>query len=415
MLNFSLFIAKRLYKDPGSKKPVSQLATNIAIYGIAIGLAVMIISLCVVLGFKKEISSRIIDYGSDIQVLNMRSTTSTESYPINCSPDILEAFQNTEGIKIVQRTSNVFGIVKTNTDYKGVFFKGISPEYDSTFLEKCLIEGSIPRYSHHTGTNDILISQLTANGLNLKLHDKIYAYFFDNTIKVRRFVVAGIFDTNIQQFDDNIIYTNIYTVNQINKWDDNQCSTLEIKKKKKKTSDEVLYNILETIRGIKDVDVSDYVVYTIQQLYSQIFDWLKLLDLDTIVILVLMIILACLTMTSGLLILILEKTATIGILKSTGATNRSIRKVFIYYATFIIGRGIFWGYFGGLGLSFIQYNWHIISMDASKYYVSYVPILFNWPIIIAIGLSTFAICIIALLGPSYIITQISPSKTVKFR
>ena len=128
-----------------------------------------------------------------------------------------------------------------------------------------------------------------------------------------------------------------------------------------------------------------------------------------------MIILACLTMTSGLLILILEKTATIGILKSTGATNRSIRKVFIYYATFIIGRGIFWGYFGGLGLSFIQYNWHIISMDASKYYVSYVPILFNWPIIIAIGLSTFAICIIALLGPSYIITQISPSKTVKFR
>ena len=415
MFNYALHIARRLYKDSCNKKPVSQLATNIAVCGIATGLTVMIVSLCVVLGFKNEISSRIIDFGSDIQIMHIHSTSSPESYPINSSKDFVNTLQKILGIEKIERSSNIFGLIKTNTDYKGLYFKGICPENTSTFLKKNIVAGRMPNFSKKEDLNSVLVSQSILHKLNLKLNDKIYTYFFDNSIKVRRFNIIGVFDTNMQQFDDNIIYTNLYTVNQIKKWNENQCSTLEIKIDHKESADKICSDILSAMRSMKNYDTSDLVIYTIKQLYSQIFDWLNLLDLDTLVILVLMTILACLTMTSGLLILILEKTSTIGILKSTGATNGAIRKIFIYYAIFITSRGILWGYVIGLGISFIQYNWHIISMDASKYYVSYVPILFNWPLILILGFSTFTICIVSLLGPSYIITKITPSKAITFR
>jgi len=414
MSRYTLFIANRLYRDKERREPVSQLATNLATFGIGIGLAVMIVSVCIVLGFKREISSKVVGFGSDIEILNAQSFSSTESVPIDCSEDVVKEIRQTPGVKSVQRTSSKFGIIKTDTDYKGIVFKGISPEYDARFIKKNLVEGKYPEYAEDKELNGIIISRSVAQKMNLKLNDRLFSYFFENSVKVRRFTIAGIFETSMQQFDENVIYANIYAVNQLNKWADDQCSSLEVTVDDADRLDEVYSDVLNTVHNLKSADGSEYVVYTIKQLYSQIFDWLKLLDLNIWVIIALMTILSSLTIISGLLILILEKTSTIGILKAMGASGKAIREIFIYYATFIIGRGVLLGYVLGLGLAFIQYQWHVVALDSSKYYVSYVPVIFNWPLIISLGVATLIICVLTLVGPSYLVSRISPAKSIKF-
>jgi len=414
MSRYTLFIANRLYRDKERREPVSRLATNLATFGIGIGLAVMIVSVCIVLGFKWEISSKVIGFGSDIEILNAQSFSSTESVPIDCSEAVVNEIRHTQGVRSIQRTSRKFGIIKTETDYKGIMFKGIGPEYNAQFIKKNLVEGRFPEYAKEKGQNSIIVSRSVARKMNLKLNDRLFSYFFENSIKVRRFTIVGIFETSMQQFDENVIYTNIYAINQLNKWDDDRCSSLELSVENSEQLDETYTNVLNTIHNLKSADGSEYVVYTVKQLYSQIFDWLKLLDLNIWVIIALMTILSSLTIISGLLILILEKTSTIGILKAMGASGKAIREIFIYYATFIIGRGVLLGYVIGLGLAFIQYQWHIVTLDSSKYYVSFVPIIFNCPLIILLGVATLIICVLTLVGPSYLVSRISPAKSIKF-
>ena len=414
-MNFSFRIAKRLYFDKEEKKrPVSKLATNIATWGIGIGLAVMIATICIVLGFKEEISSKVIGFGSDIEIFSIETSSSPESSPINGEAAVCDKILKTKGVKKIQRTSNKFGIIKTNTDYKCIVFKGIDSGYDTEFLKKHLIEGKFPSYGTNKNENLTVISKKTADEMHLKVGEKFYAYFFDQNIKIRRFTVSGIFSTDIQQFDNNIVFANRHTINILNSWKENQCSTIEVKIEDFSQLDDTYGQVLHTIHTIKSQSGDDYVAYTIKQLYAQIFDWLQLLNLNIAVILTLMAILSCLTMISGLLILILEKTPTIGILKALGSNNTSIRKIFLYYAAFIVTRGIALGYIIGLGLMFIQQNWHVVKLDSAKYYVSSVPVLFNWPILIGLGLVTLVICVLSLIGPSYIVSRIVPSKAIKF-
>ena len=307
MSRYTLFIANRLYRDKERREPVSRLATNLATFGIGIGLAVMIVSVCIVLGFKWEISSKVIGFGSDIEILNAQSFSSTESVPIDCSEAVVNEIRHTQGVRSIQRTSRKFGIIKTETDYKGIMFKGIGPEYNAQFIKKNLVEGRFPEYAKEKGQNSIIVSRSVARKMNLKLNDRLFSYFFENSIKVRRFTIVGIFETSMQQFDENVIYTNIYAINQLNKWDDDRCSSLELSVENSEQLDETYTNVLNTIHNLKSADGSEYVVYTVKQLYSQIFDWLKLLDLNIWVIIALMTILSSLTIISGLLILILEK------------------------------------------------------------------------------------------------------------
>ena len=414
-MNFSFFVARRFYIDKEEKKkPVSRLAVNIATWGIGIGLAVMIATICIVLGFKNEISSKVIGFGSDIEIFNISTSDSPESFPINGNTAVCNALLQTKGIKKVQRASNKFGIIKTDADYKGIVFKGIGSDYDTDFLKNYLQQGTIPAYKTGKNENQILISKKVADEMHIKTGDKLFAYFFENSIKVRRFTVCGIYATDMQQFDDNIIYAHLHTINTLNNWTDDQCSTLELKIEDFNQLDDTYSHVLSTVQQLKNTYGDNYAAYTIKQLYAQIFDWLQLLNLNIGVIIVLMAVLACLTMISGLLILILERTATIGILKAIGATNASIRRIFVYYAAFIVTRGIALGYAIGLGAMFVQNYWHIVKLNPEKYYVSSVPVLFNWPVLIGIGIATMVVCIISLIGPSYLVSRILPSRAIKF-
>lgn len=413
-MNLPFFIARRLYFNKDGKKPVSHLAVRIATVGVSIGLAVMIVSVCIVLGFKNEIREKVIGFGSHIEVLNSNAKDSPESFPISTNSIVVNSFKRIEGVKSVQRVSTKFGIIKTDSDYKGILFKGIGNDYDESFLREHLVKGYIPVFYKNKKEKEIVISRTIADEMHLHVGDKVFAYFFEDDMKMRRYHICGIYSTDMQQFDDNIVITSLSGVNKLNNWSDSLSSSLEISVKDFSQLDNTYLHVVDLTKDLIDNSGNTYEAFTVKQLYSQIFDWLQLLDLNIWVILSLMIILACLTMISGLLILILEKTSTIGILKSMGAESRTIRNIFIYYACFIIGRGLVLGYIIGLGLSYIQYQWHIVSLNPEKYYVGHVPILFNWPLLLVLGISTLVICILVLIGPSFIISRIRPSRAIKF-
>lgn len=413
-MSLAFFIAKRLYSHRDDTRKVSVPAMRIATLGVATGLAIMIVSVCIVLGFKNEIRSKVIGFGSHIEVLNVYSFNSPESYPIVTDPPFINKIKAVKGIKHVQRYSNKTGILKTDNDFKGIMLKGIGEEYDMGFFEKHLVTGKVPSFSEIKSNNNILISQSIADALGLNVGDKIFAYFFEQSIKMRRFNVCGIYCTNMSQFDNNIVLTDIYTVNRLNNWESRQSSGLELTVNDYDKLNEIDLEVLRTIGGRIDEFGSKYSALTIQELYPQIFDWLNLLDLNVWIILALMSAVAGFTMISGLLILILERTNTIGLLKAMGATNATVRRVFLYFSVFIIGRGLILGNVIGLGFVLLQQHFGLIKLDPATYYVDSVPVLINVWLIFALNIGTLIVSILSLLGPSFLISRIQPAKAIRF-
>ena len=413
-MHLPFFIARRLYSNEHQDSRISRLAVRIATIGVTIGLAVMILSVCILLGFKNELTEKIVGFGSHIQILNSNAGASPESFPIVTDRAFINDVKKKSGVTHVQRYSGKMGILKTDADFKGILLKGIGEEYSTDFLRQHLVKGTLPHFTAQEHRNDIVISQLTANQMRLKVGDRIYAYFFENTIRMRLFHIAGIYQTNMNQFDENVVIANLYTVNSLNKWRDDQSSGLEIFTDNFPDTKATYDQILTITRDSIDTDGNTYSAFTIQELYSQIFDWLKLLDLNVWVILGLMICVACITMISGLLILILERSATIGILKAVGASDALVRRIFINYSTFIMARGIVLGNIIGLGLAFLQQKYSLISLDATKYYVDHVPIMFHPGILAAVSVATLLVCLLSIIGPSCLITRISPVKAIRF-
>jgi lipoprotein-releasing system permease protein len=413
-MNVSFFIARRLYFGHQDNQRVSKLAIQIATLGVTIGLAVMIVSVCIVLGFKNEITSKIIGFGSQIEVLNSNSSDTPESLPLVTNAEVVRKIKDTRGVASVQRFSSKLGILKTDADFKGFMLKGIAEDYNTAFLRKYLLEGKIPDYTKDAHLNDIVISRSVASQMRLKVGDRIYAYFFEKSLKTRRFKVAGIYQTNMSQFDDNIVIGNLYAVNQLSGWRDDQSSGLELTTKDFNQLEQTYENVVHTTADMIDSDGNTYTAYTIKELYAQMFDWLKLLDLNIWVILGLMICVASITMISGLLILILEKTNTIGVLKALGGSGGLIRRVFLQYAILIMGRGLLWGNVIALTLSAFQWKFHIFKLDPANYYVDHVPILFNWPVIILLNVATILVCFLAMVGPSFLVSKIQPVKAIRF-
>ncbi|MEG1579762.1 MAG: FtsX-like permease family protein [Bacteroidaceae bacterium] len=414
-MNLSFFIARRLYYSKKDTKQVSRPAVRIGTIGIVIGLSVMILSLCTVLGFKREISSKVIGFGQHIEIMNQRSLGSPTTLPIDAPQPFLHKISNVEGIEHVQRFSQKMGMLKTDNDFQGVMLKGIAKEYNLNFLRSHLLEGEIPEFSANSSTNKILISKTIADALHLKIGSRVFSYFFEESIKTRRFTVCGIYQTNMQQFDKSFVITDLRTVNKLNHWKDDQCSGLELQiTDYEHQLDQTDMQVIKALSGIYMQNNDTYIALTIRELYPQIFNWLDLLDMNVWVILTLMICLSGFTMISGLLILILERTSTIGVLKALGAQNRTIRHIFLHFATFIIGKGLLWGNIIGLGLALLQNYFHILKLDASNYYVESVPIEFNIPILIALNVATFVIALLSLIAPSFLISHIQPAKALRF-
>uniref|UniRef100_UPI004028465E ABC transporter permease n=1 Tax=Prevotella sp. TaxID=59823 RepID=UPI004028465E len=414
-MHFPLFIAKRLYSEQGDKRKVSRPAIHIATAGVAIGLAVMIISVCVVLGFKHTIRDKVIGFGSHIQVADFLTLQQMEQYPIVIDDSMIDVLKHIPDVAHVQRFAMKEGILKTDSDFLGVAFKGVGPEFDSTFIHNNMVEGSIPHFSDSVSHNQILVSQLMADKLHLKSGQRIFAYFFDNNgVRTRRFTIAGIYQTNLKKYDETIVFTDLYTAVKLNGWESDQASGAELSVNNFDNLDMVESRVISKVKGTVDHYGETYSSATIKELNPQIFQWLDLMDLNVWIILALMLIVAGVTMISGLLIIILERTSMIGILKALGARNKTIRHTFMWFAVFIIGKGMLIGNVLSLGLLALQQAFGIIKLDAQTYYVSTVPVEINALYIVALNVATLLISVFMLVAPSYLISHIHPAKSMRY-
>lgn len=414
-MNLPLFIAKRIYSDNDAQQKVSKPAIRIATAGVAVGLAVMIVSVCIVLGFKHTIRDKVIGFGSHIIVANFMTIHGNEQRPIAMNDSMTKVLRSVNGVRHVQRYALKQGILKTDSDFLGVAFKGIAAEYDTTFIHNNMVSGCIPTFSDKASHNKIVISKIMADMLKIKTGDKVFAYFIDNdNVRMRRFLVSGIYQTNLTQYDKAICFTDLYTAVRLNGWNNDQVTGAEIIVNDFNKVNEVEDILVSKVNRTTDSYGETYSSETIQESNPQIFSWLDLLDLNVWIILALMLCVAGFTMISGLLIIILERTNMIGVLKALGAKNKTIRKTFLWFAVFIIGKGMIIGNVIGLGLVIIQNITGMVTLDPSTYYVKTVPVEINIPLIVLLNIATLLISVFVLIAPSFLISRIHPAKSMRY-
>ncbi len=413
-MNFPLFLARRIYSENDGKHKVSRPVINIATFGVAIGLGVMIVTVSVVLGFKNTIRDKVVGFGGHILVSNFLTLQSADPYPICIDDSMMNVINKIEDVKNTGRFALTQGVLKTNTDFLGINFKGVSQEYDFSFIMSNLIEGEIPEFTDSTSSSKILLSKTIADKLCLKIDDKVYAYFVSEDVRARRFTVCGIYQTNMTQFDDLVCFTDLNTVVKLNGWERGQCTGVELSLTNFSKIEDVESNVDALINRTYDKYGQVFSSQTVKETYPQIFSWLSLLDINVWIIFALMICVAGFTMIAGLLIIILERTQMIGILKSLGTTNTTIRNTFLWFAVFIIGKGIVIGNVLGIGIVTIQCMTGIVKLDQQIYYVDTVPMEFNTYIIILLNIATLLICVLVLIAPSFFVSHIRPVKTMQY-
>ena len=414
-MNLPFFLAKRIYTNNTDKTRVDRPAIRIAIAGVAVGLAVMLVSVSVVFGFKHTIRNKVVGFGSHIQVANFMTLQASEQYPIQMGDSMLRVLRAIPGVRNVQRFAMKQGILKTNNDFLGVAFKGIAADYDTTFIHQNLVAGAIPHFSDSAGKQQVVISQAIADQLNLKLGDKVFAYFIDNTgVKARRFTVAAIYQTNLSQYDKVTCFIDFYTAVKLNAWETDQASGAELTVKDFDRLSETAARVVNKVNRTIDRYGETYSSQTIQEMNPQIFSWLDLLDLNVWIILGLMLSVAGVTMISGLLIIILERTAMIGILKAVGARNVTIRRTFLWFAVFTIGKGMLIGNLIGMGLIALQHYTGLVKLNPATYYVNTVPVEFNLPVWLLLNVATLLVSVFVLIAPSYLVSKINPAASMRY-
>lgn len=415
-MNWKLFIARRIYKSNEGGKDVSKPAVRIAMVGIAIGLAVMIISVAVVIGFKHQVREKVAGLGSDILVTSMEAAQSYQATPIGCNDSLVARLYKIPHISHIQRYVTKPGMIMTKQDFQGMVLKGIGQEYDISYLKNHIIEGTIPAFTDSVASNKVLVSKVMADKLSLKVGDKLDTYYLENNIRARRMTVCGIYQTNFSAFDGLFLVTDIYTVTKLNNWDrSDRVSGMEISVSDREQVEHVrdaLCEVLEKQTGQYDGD--EYYSRTVEEVYPQIFAWLDLLDVNVWVILILMTGVAGFTMISGLLIIILERTNMIGILKALGADNTSIRKVFLSFSVFLIGRGMLAGNIVALSVCFLQGCFHVIKLDPATYYLDSVPVEISVWLWLLLNVCTLVIAVLMLIGPSYLVSRIHPARSMRY-
>lgn len=414
-MNFPFFIARRIYAENDERRKVSRPAIRIATLGVAIGLAVMLVSVCVVLGFKHSIRDKVVGFGGHITVADFMTLQGSEPYPVCMNDSMMRVLKGIRGVQHVQRFALKQGILKTDNDFLGVMLKGGGQEFDTTFIHRHLVEGTIPAFSDMSSSNRLLISQIMADKLRLHTGSKVFAYFIDNDrVKARRFTVAGIYQTNLTRFDETVCFTDLYTAVKLNGWESDQAGGAELTVDDFDCIADVEDIVVRKVNRTTDKYGETYSSETIQDANPQIFSWINLLDLNVWIILVLMVCVSGFTMISGLLIIILERTSMIGLLKALGARNRSIRHTFLWFAVFIIGKGMLIGNTLGLGLCLLQQYTGVIRLDASTYYVDTVPVEINLPLLLLLNAVTLTVSVFVLVAPSYLISRISPAKSMRY-
>lgn len=414
MNNWKLYIANRIHFDKGSRKKATPPAIRVAVAGVALGLAVMILSVAIVIGFKQEIRDKVVGFGSHIQITSFDSNMTYEKQPIQCTDSLRSVLMAHAGVEKVNPVGTKLGMIKTDSDFMGVVLKGVMPDYDWSFFKKYLVAGSLPVIQDSTTSNEVLVSKTIASKLNLQVGDKIYCYFVQDQVRARRFLVSGIYQTDFSDYDKLLMIGDVRQVQRLNGWNPDQYSEIELLVNDFDRADDIAYDLYTQLIDRPDDYGTHYYPQSIRTLNPIFFGWLDLLDMNVWIILILMAAVSGFTMISGLLIIILERANMIGILKALGANNTSIRKIFLYVSTFLVGKGMIWGNVIGLAICFIQQQFHIIKLNPEAYYVPYVPIEINPWYILWLNLGCMAISVLMLIAPSYLVALIRPAKSIKF-
>ena len=414
-MNFPLFIARKIYNEGGDKRKVSRPAIRIAMLGVAIGLAVMIVTVSVVLGFKHTIRDKVIGFGSHIQIESLMAIGNQ----VELNDSTMDILSHMAGVQHIQRFAMTQGILKTDSDFLGVAFKGIDEQYQTDFLQQHVIDGKMPTFHAKESTNSIAISKVIADKLNLKADDRIFAYFItDDGVKARKFTVAAVYQTNMNKFDQALCFTDLFTTRKLNGTDTTDIySGAEISVDNLELLDPIALDVAQELKFINSQIEEPQLTLasrTIFEAYPQIFTWLELLDINVWIILALMVCVAGFTMISGLLIIILERTQMIGILKALGARNKTIRHTFLWFSAFIIGQGLLLGDIIGIGIVFLQQQFGFVTLDPASYYVKEAPMELNVPIIVALNVATLLVSVFILIAPSYLISFIHPAKSMRY-
>ena len=410
-MNYELFIAKRIIAGKEYKNSISSPIIKIAITAIALGVIIMMISMATGAGFQHKIRDKISGFKGHVQITNYDDNNSEVSItPIDKNQEFYPKFKNIDGIKNVQVFANKGGMIRTATDFEGIVFKGVSTDYDWSFFKEYLVEGKLPNFNQPR-VRDVLLSKTLVDRMQLALSDTINVHFLKSTknkIPSRyKFVIVGIYDTGFGQFDKSLMIGDIKEVQRLNKWDDNQIGGFEVLLDNfddiQQKGNEIYSTTGSTLKSV-----------TIVESYDVIFDWIELFDNNVWFIIGIMILVASINMITALLVLILERVQMIGILKALGSDNLGVRKIFLYNATYLILKGLLWGNIIGISLLLLQHYFGFITLDPASYHVTTVPIYINIFSIIMLNIGTLILCFLMLLIPSYIITKINPSKSIKF-
>ena len=410
-MNYEFFIAKRIIGAKKRKNSVSSPIIKISILAIAIGVIVMLFSVATGVGLQKKIKEKISGFNGDIQISKFDTNNSKVTVnPVSKVQDFYPEFSNVPNVKKVQVYATKAGIIRTPNEFEGIILKGVDSDHDWSFFNEYLVAGKIPEIGEKV-SSEVLISRKTTNRLKLKVGDTFHMFFVkDDPNKApnsRKFLISGIYDSGFEEFDESLLIGDIRHIQRINKWKNDEVGGFEVFiddfDDLRKTGFEVYNNIDPSLNA-----------FTISEKYPAIFEWLKLFDTNIVVIIGIMILIAGINMITALLVLILERTQMIGILKALGNTNWSIRKIFLYNAAYLIGRGLLWGNIIGIGLLLIQKYFGVISLNPETYYVNQAPVFLSWTHIILINLGTLILCLAMLIIPSFIVSKISPVKAIKF-
>jgi len=413
-MNLPYFIAHRLIKGRREGTSFSRPINVIAIVGIAMGLAVMILAVAILTGFKKQIREKVVGFGSHIQIINFDSNLSFETTPISDTQKFIPKIKQIPGVEHIQVFATKAGIIRTDEDIQGVVLKGIGSDFDWSYFRSNMVDGSVFTVTDTGRTDKVIISKKIASMLRLKTGDSFAMLFIQDPPRMRKFTVSGIYETSLEEFDKMYVYCDIGHIKRLNGWRDDQVSGFEVFIRDFDKLDEMTAEVKDAIGYKITEEDTKFKVTNIRMRYPQIFDWLNFQDINVIIIILLMLIVAGFNMISGLLILILEKTNMIGVLKSLGAEDITLRRVFLYQAAYLIGKGLFWGNFIGIGLAYLQLKTGVIKLDPSSYYIKTVPVNLELTHILLLNAGTMAAIIIMLLVPSKLISRISPVKAIRF-
>jgi lipoprotein-releasing system permease protein len=413
-MNLPYFIAERLIKGRREGTSFSRPINIIAIIGIAMGLAVMILAVSILTGFKQQIREKVVGFGSHIQIMNFDSNISFETIPINDGQDFIPKIKKIPGVKHIQVFATKAGIIKTDEDIQGVVLKGVGSDFDWTYFKSNIVDGSAFTVTDTAIGNNVIISRKISDMLKLKTGDSFAMHFIQDPPRVRKFTISGIYETSLEEFDKMYVFCDIGHIKRLNGWKDEQVSGFEIFINDFDELDNMTMAVRDAIGYKITEDEAKFKVTNIRIKYPQIFDWLNFQDINVIIIIFLMLVVAGFNMISGLLILILEKTNMIGILKALGSEDIIIRRVFLYQAAYLIGKGLLWGNLIGIGLAYIQLKTGVISLDPSSYYIKTVPVNLELVHVLLLNAGTMAAIIIMLLVPSKLISRITPVKAIRY-